>query len=144
MAQKLGPPRPLEFWTRNSRNLVNFEASRMIKMPKFSKNYSQFLVFYHFLLWLEWFLYNLRTRDIMFPASPSCWSFWPSWGEYWEHNNAFLQIVKKPLKWKQKVIKYQKLEIFFAKFWRLEHSSSFKIDQVTAISSSKFKLVGRA
>ena len=144
MAQKLSPPCPLEFWTRNSRNSVNFEARRMFKVPKFSKKYSQSLVFYHFLLSLERFLYNLRKRDIAFIVSPSCWSFWPSWGGYWEHNIAFLQIVKKPLKWEQKAIKHQKLEIFFAKFWHLKHSTSFKIDRVTAVSSSNLKWAGRA
>jgi len=33
---------------------------------------------------------------------------------------------------------------FLAKFWHLEHSSSLKIDQFTAISPSKSKRAGRA
>ena len=144
LAQKLSPPQSFEFWKRKSHSSVNFEARNMFKVPKFSKKYSQSLVFYHFLLSLERFLYNLRKRDIAFVVSPSCWSFWPSWGGYWEHNIAFSQIVKKPLKLEQKVMKYQKLEIFFAKFWHLKHSSSFKIDRVTAIYSSKLKWAGQA
>ena len=70
VAQKLSPPCPLEFWTRNSRNSVNFEARRMFKVPKFSKKYLKFLIFYHFLLSLEGFLHNLQKRDIVFPVSP--------------------------------------------------------------------------
>ena len=63
VAQKLSPPCPLEFWIRNSRNSVNFEARRIFKVPKFSKKYLKFLIFHQFLLSLERFLHNLqKTR----------------------------------------------------------------------------------
>ena len=86
---KLSPLRPLQFWTRNSCNSVNFEAKRMLKVPKFSKKYFQFLIFYHCLLSLERFLHNLRKRDIVFSVSPSCWSKRPAWGGSNERNIAF-------------------------------------------------------
>ena len=130
VAQKLSPPRPFEFWKRNSCSSVNFEARRMFRVPKFSKNYFQFLVFYHFLLSLEWFLYNLQKRDIGFPASPSCWSFWPSWGGYWEHNIAFLQIVKKPLKWEQKVINIKNFKYFLLNFGTLNILLASKLTEL--------------
>jgi len=37
-----------------------------------------------------------------------------------------------------------KTEIFFSKYWHLKHSSSLKIDRLTAIFSSNLKWVGQA
>ena len=99
---------------------------------------------YHFLLSHEQYLHNLQKRDIAFAESASVWSFWPYWGWKGDRDITFLLIVKKPFMWEQKVIKHEELGIFFAKFWQLEHSSSYKIDRARAPSFPKFKWAGRA
>ena len=88
------------------------------------------------------FLMRLKNAQLRLLSTPQVERFWQilsTWGVESERDWAFLKIFQKRLIWEQKLVKQTPIEIIF--WWKniIDIFCSFKIEQVAAILSSKYK-----